>query len=137
MVDYSMFTRYNNGCKLDKPRHPTMIEQLKKYPTQIASTEKTLLTLNRNIEIQTELLGFLDADIEKDISESLCKNDQQRKARRLELQAEPDYMEAKRKLTEVKEERDRATIKLNQLRNEFSVMKLELRIQIAELEAVA
>jgi hypothetical protein len=43
----------------------------------------------------------------------------------------------KANLKAAKENRDRLSIKLNLLRNEFSVMKLEYRMQIAQLEAVA
>ncbi len=119
-------------------RHPTMIEQLKQYPKAIASVEEKLLKLNREIEIQNQLISFFDADIEKTISDDkTLKNDQQRKSKRLELQQQPDYLEIRRKLTELKEQRERNVIQLNQLRSEFSVMKLELRMQIANLEAAA
>ncbi len=119
-------------------RHPTMIEQLKQYPKAIASVEEKLLKLNQEIEIQNQLISFFDADIEKTISDDkTLKNDQQRKSKRLELQQQPDYLEIRRKLTELKEQRERNVIQLNQLRSEFSVMKLELRMQIANLEAAA
>ena len=115
-----------------------MIEQLKRYPTAIASVEEKLLKLALEIEIQTELLSFLDADIEKAIaSDPQLKNDQARKAKRLELQQQPDYLEVKANLKEAKEDRDRTLIGFNQLRSEFSVLKLELRMQIASLEAAA
>ncbi len=115
-----------------------MIEKLKQYPKAIASVEEKLLRLNQEIEIQNQLISFLDADIEKAIANDKdLKNEQQRKTKRLELQQQPDYLEVRRKLTEIKEERDFNLIKLNQLRSEFSVMKLELRMQIANLEAAA
>ena len=115
-----------------------MLEQLKQFPKTIATVEKRLLKLNREIEIQHQLIGFLDVDIEKEIADDeALKNDQQRKSKRLELQQQPDYLEVKRKLTELKEQRDLTLIRLNQLKNEFSVMKLELRMQIANLEVAA
>lgn len=115
-----------------------MLEQLKQFPKTIAKIEKQLLKLNQEIEIQHQLIGFLDADIEKVIADDKAlKNDQQRKSKRLELQQQPDYLEVKRKLTELKEKRDLTSIQLNQSRSEFSVMKLELRMQIANLEVAA
>ncbi len=116
-----------------------MIEKLKQYPKAIASVEEKLLRLNQEIEIQNQLISFLDADIENAIAtmSEFLKNEQQRKTKRLELKQQPDYLEVRRKLTEIKEERDFNLIKLNQLRSEFSVMKLELRMQIANLEAAA
>ena len=115
-----------------------MIEKLKQYPKAIASVEEKLLKLNQEIAIENQLISFLDAELEKAIAnDKELKNEQQRKTKRLELQQQPDYLEVKRKLTEIKEERDRQLIQLNQLRSEFSVMKLEVRMQIANLEAVA
>ena len=115
-----------------------MIEKLKQYPKAIASVEEKLLKLNQEIAIENQLISFLDAELEKAIAnDKELKNEQQRKTKRLELQQQPDYLEVKRKLTQVKEERDRQLIQLNQLRSEFSVMKLEVRMQIANLEAVA
>ena len=65
------------------------------------------------------------------------KNDQHRKAKRLELQQQPDYLQICNSFKQAKEDRDRTLIKLNQLRNEFSVMKLEVRMMIAQLEVAA
>ncbi|MBR8831582.1 MAG: hypothetical protein N5P05_003068 [Chroococcopsis gigantea SAG 12.99] len=115
------------------------MEQIKKYPELIARAEKKLLLCERQLEMEAERLSFLNAEIEKVIfSESReLKNEQQRKARRLELQGEPDYMGAKRELAQAREARDQQTIEVNRLRNEFSVIKLVLRREIAGIEAVA
>jgi hypothetical protein len=115
-----------------------MIEQLKQYPKAIASVEEKLLHLNREVEIQTQLLGFLAGEIEKNIADDKSlKNDQHRKAKRLELQQQPDYLQIWNSFKQAKEDRDCALIKLNQLRNEFSVMKLEVRMMVAQLEVAA
>lgn len=100
--------------------------------------EEALLKASIDVEVQTELLGFMDGEIEATIAnDSSLKNEQMRKAKRLELQQQPDYLQAKVALKEAKEDRDRLQIKLNLLRNQFSVAKLEARLQVAQLEAVA
>ena len=115
-----------------------MLEQLKTYPNTIANIEKKLLKLNQEIEVQAQLLSFLDCENEKLIRENKeLKNEQQRKSKRLELKQQPDYLEVVSNLKEAKEQRDLMTIKLNQGRNEFSVLKLELRMEIAVSEATA
>lgn len=115
-----------------------MIKQLKQYPSAIASVEKELLKLNGEIVIQNQLISFLNADLEKAIANDReLKNEQQRKTKRLELRQQPDYLEVQQKLIQITEKRDLTLINLNQLRNEFSVIKLELKAQIAHLEAVA
>lgn len=94
-----------------------MIEQLKQYPKAIASVEEKLLNLNREVEIQNQLLGFLDGEIEKNIADDKSlKNDQHRKAKRLELQQQPDYLQTLNIFKQAKEDRERTLIKLNQLR---------------------
>lgn len=112
--------------------------RLNEYPQAIALLEEKILVISREVEIQTELLSFMDGEIETVIaSDSQLKNEQHRKAKRLELQQQPDYLAAKSCLKEAKEQQARLAIKLNLLRNQFSVMKLEYRMRIASLEAVA
>jgi hypothetical protein len=115
------------------------MEQIRKYPELIARAEKKLLLCERQLEMEAERLNFLNAEIEKVILGEAAglKNEQQRKARRLELQGEPDYLGARRELAEAREARDQQTIEVNRLRNEFSVVKLVLRREIAAIEAVA
>lgn len=112
--------------------------KLSQYPQAIAQAEEALLTAIIDVEVQTELLGFMNREIELLIaSDEGLKNEQQRKAKRLELQQQPDYLQFLASLKEAKEDRERLQIKLNLLRNEFSVTKLEARLQAAQLEAVA
>ena len=112
--------------------------KLNEYPQAIADIELRIFHTTQDIEIQTERLSFLDGEIETAIAaDKTLKNEQQRKTRRLELQQEPDYLEAKSALKEAKRTRDGWNIKLNLLRNQFSVAKLELRMAIAQLESAA
>jgi hypothetical protein len=120
---------------LKKGNRPMKINE---YPQAIALFEEKILVASREVEIQTELLGFMDGEIETAIaSDKALKNDQNRQAKRLEMQQQPDYLEVKVNLKAAKEDRDRALIKLNLLRNQFLVAKLEYRMQIAQLETVA
>ncbi len=115
-----------------------MNAKLNQYPSAIASLEESLLQANLEVEIQSERLAFFDGEIEAVIaSDSALKNEQQRKAKRLEKQQEPDYLEAKAALKDALLRRERLSIQLNQMRNEFSVAKLEARMKVANLEAVA
>jgi hypothetical protein len=112
--------------------------KINEYPQAIARIEEKILVVSREVEIQTELLSFMDGEIETAIaSDPQLKNEQQRKAKRLELQQQPDYLAAKSSLKEAKEQQARLAIMLNLLRNQFSAAKLEARLQIAQLEAVA
>lgn len=112
--------------------------KLNQYPKAIACLEESLLQASLNVEIYSEQLSFMDADIEAVIaSDNALKNEQNRKAKRLEMQQQPDCLEVKANLKAAKEERSRLAIRLNLLHNQFSVAKLEARLQIAQLEAVA
>jgi len=112
--------------------------QLKQFPNKIAKAETKILNLESEIAIYKENLSFMDGEIELAIaSNKELKNEQHRKTRRLELRQQPDYLQAKAALTEANEKRSKAQIDLNLLRNQFSVAKLETRVAIANLEAVA
>ena len=112
--------------------------ELQKYPKRIASLEKKLLKLNQQIETQLEILGYLDGDIETAIAANCeLRNEQQRRAKRLELQQKPDYLDLLRNIRAAKEERELWVIELNRVKNFFAVLKLETRLQIASLESVA
>ena len=109
--------------------------QLKEYPQAIAKAETKLMKLNQEIEIQSQLLSYLDAEIEKSIAlDKDLKNEQQRKSKRLELQQSPDYLEIKTNLKEAKDNKDEQLITIKLLINQFSVAKLEAKSQIAGLE---
>ena len=112
--------------------------KLHQYPQVIAEIELKILNASCQLEIQTEHISFMDGEIEVEIaSNSSLTNEQHRQAKRLELRQQPDYLESLAKLKAIKEQREKLTIKLNQLRNEFSVAKLETRMTIAQLEAAA
>lgn len=112
--------------------------KLPEYPQAIARAAEKHLQASQEVEIQSELLDFLTGEIEAAIADNPnLKNEQQRKAKRLALTQEPDYLAAKIALKQALFKRERLQIRLNLLRNQFAVAKLEARLQIAQLEAVA
>lgn len=110
--------------------------QLNEYPIAIAKLQRQLLNLDQAIISLGESLSILGVEIEKQIvSDASLTNDTKRKARRLELQqSDLDYCKASIALKEAQAKRDRLDIDLQLLRNQFSVLKLEERRSIAQLE---
>lgn len=110
--------------------------KLTEYPEAIAKLQRQILKIDQEIIILNETLNTLSSEIEREIvSDSSLSNDAKRKARRLELQQEPDYRRFSVSLKTAQIERERAEIDLHLLRNQFSVLKLEERRAIALLEA--
>lgn len=107
--------------------------KLNEYPQQIYQQQLKIHHWEQQIEIHTEQLMFMDADIENAIAlDKDLKNDQQRKAKRLEMQQHPDYLQIKTQLKEAKEKRILESIYLDLMCNQFSVLKLEERRKIAD-----
>ena len=112
--------------------------QLKEYPVRIAEAEKQIQKLETSRNQFKEVLLYMDADIEAAIAfDKELKNEQQRRTKRLSLRQSPDYLQAKLSLSRSGEEYTDSVIQLNLLKNQFSVAKLEARLTIANLEAVA
>jgi hypothetical protein len=83
----------------------------------------------------TIFLGKIDRDIAFDPT---LKNDAQRKVRRQELmETDANYFRATLDLKNAQDKRTSLDIQLQLLRNEFSVLKLERREAIAQLELQA
>jgi hypothetical protein len=111
---------------------------LKLFPAMIETRERNRLKAERELDLAIGALTFIESEIERAIAtDSELKNDQQRKARRLELQSEPSYTEARESVERAKNKKALAEITLNKIRNEFTVKKLEIRERIANLEASA
>jgi hypothetical protein len=112
--------------------------KLNQFPRAIAKAEADVLSVQTEIAIVVDQLASRDADIEKAIATNeALKNDQQRKAFRIDSQREYDYIALQTDLKDLKFKQAKAEIDLNQLQNEFSVAKLEARLQIAHLEQIA
>jgi seryl-tRNA synthetase len=108
------------------------------YPRTIAKAEETVLAVQEEIAVVADQLACMDADIEKVIThDDTLKNEQQRKAYRIEAQRSEDYVSLQNALKNLKFKLAEQEIELNRIRNEFSVAKLEARLAIAQLEQAA
>ncbi len=113
-----------------------MFDDLIQYPKDIAQIQSRILRLDRRIRKAQKQLDQLTADIELAIANNLdLKNDQQRRAKRLELMQAPEFVVLAEAVAEGADRRTRLEIQLGLLRNEFSVLKLQFRDHIASKEA--
>lgn len=105
------------------------------YPTSIAQKQRQLLQTEQHIRRLQDVLNRLTAEIDTSIAfDSELRNDAQRKAKRIELMKAADYRRAIANLQIAQDQRAELEIDLNLLRNQFSVLKLELRESIATRE---
>jgi hypothetical protein len=105
---------------------------LSKYPAAIAQVENELLQIDQRMRSIQSTKGAQSAFIDREVAfdESL-KNDVQRKARRSDLlQCDADYQQILICYQELCDRRERLQIELSLLRNEFTVLKLEVRRSI-------
>lgn len=109
--------------------------QLKQYPIEISKAAKIVQRLDKRIAIAKAALDRMNFAIEVTIAQDVeLKNDQQRRARRMELQQEPAYAEHCETLQQLEWKRDAAQINLGCLRDSFRVEMLEMRERIARME---
>jgi hypothetical protein len=110
--------------------------QLNEYPKAIAKLQRRLLNLDHLVIEVQETIAILSNSIEREIiNDATLTNDAKRKAKRLELQqSDTDHWKASNELRATQRQRDTLDIELQQLRNEFSVLKLEERRAIATIE---
>lgn len=105
------------------------------YPAEIAEKQRQLLRIEQHIRRLQEIVNRLTAEIDTAIAfDSELKNDAQRKAKRLELMSMAEYRKAVTNLLMAQDERAEIEIDVNLLRNQFSVLKLQLRETIAARE---
>jgi hypothetical protein len=108
---------------------------LKNYPDAIAKLERKLHRLDVEIRHHQNLVERLTTQIERTIATDLdLKNDQHRKAKRLDLMSQPEYVEALAILQAEQDERDLLRIDLQLLKDHFRVALLETRQAIAQVE---
>lgn len=111
------------------------VMKLNDYPIAIAEKQRQLLQTEQHIRRLQDIINRLAAEIDTAIAfDSELKNDAQRKAKRLELMSAPDYRRAAANLQITQDEWAEIEIDLNLLRNQFSVLKLQLREAIAARE---
>jgi hypothetical protein len=105
------------------------------YPTAIAQQQRQLLQTEQHIRRLQDILNHLTAAIDTGIAfDTELKNDAQRKARRIEMMAAPEYRKALVNLLVAQDRRTEIEIDLNLLRNQLSVLKLEMRETISNRE---
>jgi leucyl-tRNA synthetase len=107
---------------------------LGQYPAAIAQAAEIANELDFQIAEVKHHIARLEGNADMVVAfEANLKNDNQRKARRFEvLQVNPEYQRAMDALTRISTEKANAVARLEHLRNEFSVAKLEARLAIAQ-----
>lgn len=114
---------------------------LKDYPGQIEATLLELATTEREIEASRDILQtFEDEFLERVLKaqkegKPLYTNDHQRSAAIRDLQRQSEnWQDENENLVTSERERRRLMAKLERLRGEFSIAKLERRAEIAAME---
>ncbi len=107
---------------------------LVQYPAAIAQAAQAVNEIDHRIGELKQHLGKLDGNAELVVAFDVnLKNDNQRKARRFEvLQVNLEYEQAMKSLNRLNTDRANAMAMLEQLRNEFSAMKIETRLSIVD-----
>lgn len=105
------------------------------YPAAIAQKQRELLQAEQHIRRLQDVLNRLTAEIDTTIAfDTELRNDAQRKAKRTELMKAVEHRKAATNLQMAQDHRAEIEIDLTLLRNQFSVLKLELRESIAARE---
>jgi hypothetical protein len=108
--------------------------KLSHYPVAIAQAAQKVIELDYQLaNIRERMTTFEgEADI-KVAADRELKNDAQRKAQRFELlQVNQEYQKAQDFFMQLNAEKSNAIARLEYLRNQFSVAKLEARLIIAQ-----
>lgn len=107
---------------------------LGQYPSAIAQAAQAVNEMEHQIAEVRQHIARLEGNADMVVAfETNLKNDNQRKARRFEvLQVNHEYQRALDALNRLTTEKSNAIARLEHLRNEFSVAKLEARLQIAQ-----
>lgn len=113
--------------------------KLENLPHAIALQERKVARLREQLKTLKEAIAREEAHIDKMIAfDPDLKNDAQRKARRAELLDESDILRDLRVSINKDEGRLRdAEIDLDLFRNQFTILKLQKREEIAERELAA
>lgn len=107
---------------------------LGQYPAAIAQAAQAVNEIEYRLAEARLHLASLEGNADRVVAfEANLKNDNQRKARRFEvLQMNREYKHALDVLNRLTVEKGNAVARLEHLRNEFSVAKLELQQAIAQ-----
>lgn len=107
---------------------------LSQYPSAIAQAAQAANEMDYQIAEVRQHIGRLEGSADMVVAfETALKNENQRKARRFEvLQVNQEYQRAIDALNRLTTEKANAIARLEHLRNEFSVAKIEARLAIAQ-----
>ena len=107
---------------------------LSQYPGAIAQAAQAVNEIEYRLAEARLHLGQLEGNADKIVAfEANLKNDNQRRARRFEiLQMNLEYKRANDAVNRITTEKANAVARLEHLRNEFSVAKLEVQMAIAQ-----
>jgi len=113
--------------------------QLNQYPEEIANLQRQVLQADQQIRQLSESITIFTAAIDRQIAfDASLKNDAQRKARRAALmESDDNYSTTATALKTAQDHREELLIKLQFLRNRFSVLKLHMREAIVRQELAA
>lgn len=113
--------------------------QLNQYPEEIAGLQRQILKADQQIRQLSESVAIFTVAIDRQIAfDSSLKNDAQRKALRAALmESDHNYSTASTALKAAQDHREELLIKLQFLRNRFSVLKLHMRETIVRQELAA
>lgn len=108
--------------------------ELKEYPEAIHLAARQVNDFEASISELRQAISFLESWADKEVAwNSTLKNDNQRKSQRAEcLNQLSEYREATKSLARFQADKASALSDLEELRNSFSVAKLELRMAIAQ-----
>lgn len=108
--------------------------KLEEYPKAILENELKLVDLKEKIKREEKELARLDFEIEKEVAFlDTLKNENQRKNYRQELQQSKNYQQILMNLGALDAAKSLVEIDLRFLQNQFSVVKLQARLRIAEM----
>ena len=122
-----------NG-KVTTIKRTSEFSHLDNLVNEIYSIEQDLRKAKIELTGLEDSLDLYKFEVEKAIaSDDTLKNDNQRKAKRLELQNKPDYSQMIANILKAKDKINHLEIELNLSNNRFSVAKLRSRFEIANL----
>ena len=122
-----------NG-KVTTIKRTSEFSHLDNLVNEIYSIEQDLRKAKIELTGLEDSLDLYKFEVEKAIaSDYTLKNDNQRKAKRLELQNKPDYSQMIANILKAKDKINHLEIELNLSNNRFSVAKLRSRHEIANL----
>lgn len=113
--------------------------QLAKFPAAIATLELQVLAMSKEIESLTNQIKNIEGEVDSQVGNNPeLKNDTQRKGAKTEiLQAHKGYKQLQQSLNIQQGERQEKQIELTKIINQFTVARLEMQLQIAQLNKVS